>query len=105
MYINGGSCDFRQTVERIYLTKVETDETLISYAILDEGQEWCLICDNRLSLHRRNGLEFIFLLSNAAQKDSGDYKVNVEAIGSDLRPLRKTIRLEIGILFFCYKYA
>jgi hypothetical protein len=38
------------------------------------------INDNRLSLSRGDGLDYIFTLSNTCQEDSGIYEVVVEGI-------------------------
>jgi hypothetical protein len=43
----------------------------------DQGAP-CIINDNRLSLSRGDGLDYIFTLSNATQEDSGIYEVVVE---------------------------
>ena len=52
--------------------------------------------DNRLSLDRGDGLDFIFTLSNARQKDSGEYEIAVEGshpATSSLIVIKKTFKL------------
>ena len=64
----------------------------------DQGAS-CWINDNRLSLSRGDGLDYIFTLSNASQEDAGIYEVVVEgthpATGS-LITFKKSFHLIIG---------
>jgi hypothetical protein len=51
--------------------------TLLFTCRTDQGVP-CVINDNRLSLSRGDGLDYLFTLSNASQEDSGTYEVVVE---------------------------
>ena len=104
-YTPGGSCNFRQEITRVKLTKINGQSnlpnTLLFTCRTDRGAP-CLINDNRLSLSRGDGLDYIFTLSNASQEDAGIYEVVVEgthpATGS-LIAFKKSFHLSIkGIL-------
>ena len=105
-YTPGGSCNFKQAITRVKLTKINGQSnlpnTLLFTCRTDQGAS-CSVKDSRLSLSRRNGLDYIFTLSNASQKDAGIYEVVMEgthpATGS-LITFKKSFHLNniIGIL-------
>ena len=80
-YTPGGSCNFKQAITRVKLTKINGQSnlpnTLLFTCRTDQGAS-CLVNDNRLSLSRGDGLDYIFTLSNASQEDAGIYEVVVE---------------------------
>ena len=109
-YTPGGSCDFKQAINRVAFTKINgksnLPNTLLFTCRTDQGAS-CLINDNRLSLSRGDGLDYNFILSNATQEDAGVYEVVVEgthpAIGS-LITFKRNFHLNIiGIqkLLYC----
>ena len=105
-YTPGGSCNFKQEITRVKLTKINGQSnlpnTLLFTCRTDQGAS-CLTNDNRsVSLSRGDGLDYIFTLSNTSQKDAGIYEVVVEgthpATGS-LITFRKSFHLGVkGIL-------
>ena len=95
----------KQAITRVKLTKINGQSnlpnTLLFTCRTDQGAS-CLVKDNRLSLSRGDGLDYIFTLSNASQEDAGVYEVVVEgthpATGS-LIAFKKSFHLSIkGIL-------
>ena len=105
-YTPGGSCNFKQAITRVKLTKINGQSnlpnTLLFTCRTDQGAP-CLVKDNRLSLSRGDGLEYyIFTLSNASQEDAGIYEVVVEGTHPDYGSLitfKKSFHLNItGIL-------
>ena len=102
-YTPGGSCNFKQAITRVKLTKINGQSnlpnTLLFTCRTDQGAS-CWINDNRLSLSRGDGLDYNFTLSNASQEDAGIYEVVVEgthpATGS-LITFNKNFHLIIGI--------
>ena len=102
-YTPGGSCDFQQTITRIKLTKINKPinlpNTLLFTCSTNQGAT-CIVNDNRLSLNRGNGLDFVFTLSNAVHDDSGAYEVVVEGTHpatSSLITLKKKFQLNVGM--------
>ena len=101
-YTPGGSCDFKQVITLIKMTKINEQpnipNTLLFACSTNQGAT-CFINDDRLSLNRGDGLHFIFTISNAHQNDSGVYEVAVEGIhpatGSFVT-IKKKFRLDIG---------
>ena len=114
-YTPGGSCNFKQAITRVKLTKINGQSnlpnTLLFTCRTDQGAS-CLVNDNRLSLSRGDGLDYNFTLSNASQEDAGIYEVVVEgthpATGS-LITFKKSFHLLIGIplklLYLCHGYT
>ena len=105
-YTPGGSCDFKQAITRIKLTKINEQlnlpNTLLFTCTTNQGAT-CIVNDNRLSLNRGNGLDFIFTLSNAVHDDSGLYEVVVEGTHpatSSLITIKKSFRLNIGMFTY-----
>ena len=104
-YTPGGSCNFKQAITRVKLTKINGQSnfpnTLLFTCRTDQGAS-CLINDNRLSLSRGDGLDYIFTLSNANQEDAGIYEVVMEGTHPDYGSLitfKKSFHLSIkGIL-------
>ena len=102
VYTPDGSCDFEQEVTRIKLTKKnELSNTLLLTCNTNRGATvTCFSNDYRLSMSRKNGLDFIFTLSNATLDDSGAYEIVVEgthpATGS-LITIKKMFQLNIGM--------
>ena len=105
IYTPGGSCNFKQAITRVKFTKINGQSnlpnTLLFTCRTDQGAS-CFINDNRLSMSRGDGLDYIFTLSNASQEDAGIYEVVVEgthpATGS-LITIKKSFHLNIiGIL-------
>ena len=101
-YTPGGSCDFKQTITRIKLSKINEQSNLPNTLLFSCGTNkgaTCFINDDRLSLDRGNGLDFIFTLSNARQEDFGVYEVLVEGnhpATSSLITIKKSIHLNAG---------
>ena len=101
-YTPGGSCDFKQAMTRIKLTKINTNSSdkLLFTCRTDQGAS-CVIKDNRVSLVRGNGLDFMFTLSNTHQDDSGVYEVVTEGTHpatSSLTTIKKTFHLNVGMM-------
>ena len=101
-YTPGGNCDFKQTITRIKLTKINKQPNLPDIPLftcgINEGAT-CFINDDRLSLDRGDGLDFIFTLSNAHQEDSGVYEIVIEGshpATSSLTTVKKIFHLDIG---------
>ena len=97
----GGSCDFKQAMTRIKLTKINTNSSdkLLFTCRTNQGAS-CVIKDNRVSLVRGNGLDFIFTLSNTCQNDSGVYEAVVEGTHpatSSLTTIKKNFHPNIGM--------
>ena len=80
-YTPGGSCDFKQAIDQVTFTRTNGQSNLPNILLFicrtDQGA-LCLVNDNRLSLSRGDGLDYIFTLSSASQEDDGIYKVVVE---------------------------
>ena len=82
VYTPGGSCDFRQEVTEIRLSKrISETENVLLYSCETNSQEACQTQpDRRVSLDRGSGasLNFIFTLSDTIHSnDSGRYDVIV----------------------------
>ena len=100
-YTTGGSCDFKQTIRRILLIKMNeqtgiSSQTLLSCSI--EQSENCTTSDKWRSLDRGDGLDFIFVLTDTTQNDSGVYQVLVEGTHpgtGNATTILKTIDLEV----------
>ena len=102
-YTPGGSCDFKQTITRIKLTKINEHSNfpniLLFTCSTDQGAV-CVMNDDRVSLSRGDSLEFMFTLSNTSQDDSGVYEVVVEGTHpatSSLITIKRSFHLIIGI--------
>lgn len=99
-YTPGGSCDFKQEVTRIKLTKTnEVRNTLLFTCSTNHGAT-CYSNDHRLSMSRNNGLDFVFTLSNATADDSGAYEVVMEGIHpatNSLITVKKKFQLKVGM--------
>ena len=99
----GGSCDLKQTMRRIILTKINeqtnlSSETQLLSCSINRGEN-CTTSDRRLSLNSGDGVDFILTLSNTMKNDFGRYKVFVEIFYPQTNlatTIEKTIHLEIG---------
>ena len=102
-YTPGGSCDFKQAITRIKLRKINNEQSNLPSTLLltcrtDQGAA-CVINDERLSLDKGDGLDFILVLSNSHQNDSGIYEVVVEGTHpatSSLITVKKIFHVDIG---------
>ena len=102
-YTPGGSCDFKQAITRIKLRKINNEQSNLPNTLLltcrtDQGAA-CVINDERLSLYKGDGLDFILVLSNSHQNDSGIYEVVVEGTHpatSSLITVKKIFHVDIG---------
>ena len=73
--------------------------TLLFTCSTNQGAK-CFNFHDRLSLSRGDGLDFIFVLSNVIQNDSGNYEVVVEGTHSAISSLitiKKIFHLDINI--------
>ena len=100
-YTPGGSCDFKQEITRIKFLKInnESSRDLLLFSCSTNQGQACVINDDRLSLNRGNGLNFVFTLSNTHQSDSGVYEVVIEGTHpatSSLITIKKRFHLNIG---------
>ena len=62
-------------------------------------EQTCFINDNRFSLDRGDGLDFIFTLSNPRQEDVGVYEIVIEGTHpatSSLITIKEIFHLDIG---------
>jgi hypothetical protein len=102
IYTDDGNCNFKQAITRIQLTKVNEKSDFrntLLFTCRTSHQARCVVNDGRISMSQGNGLDFVFILSNATVDDSGAYEVVVEgnhpATGS-LITIKKTFRLNVG---------